>query len=53
MASFSGGCACGAIRFEFEGGEPAFAGRCYCRDCQYAARREPTVAIAVYPASTW
>jgi hypothetical protein len=29
----SGGCACGAIRYEYVG-EPLFAGYCYCRDCQ-------------------
>src|SRR5258708_6309314 len=29
----SGGCACGAIRYKFEG-EPLFAVNCHCRDCQ-------------------
>jgi hypothetical protein len=30
---YTGGCACGAIRYEFAG-EPAMAGHCQCRDCQ-------------------
>jgi len=30
---FSGGCACGAIRYEFEG-EQLAAVNCHCRDCQ-------------------
>lgn len=29
----TGGCACGAIRYEISG-EPVFSGNCYCRDCQ-------------------
>jgi len=29
----TGGCACGAIRYECAG-EPILAGSCYCRDCQ-------------------
>ena len=32
----SGGCACGAIRYEFVG-EPAAAINCHCRDCQRAS----------------
>ena len=33
---FSGGCACGAIRYECTT-EPAFAWNCHCRDCQRAS----------------
>ena len=32
-ASYTGGCACGAIRYEISG-EPMMAGHCQCRDCQ-------------------
>ena len=33
---FSGGCACGAVRYEC-GAEPAMAFNCHCRDCQRAS----------------
>ncbi len=33
MASMTGGCACGAIRYECSG-DPMMALNCYCRDCQ-------------------
>ena len=32
-AAYTGGCACGAIRFEIAG-EPLFQNDCQCRDCQ-------------------
>ncbi|MGC1303752.1 MAG: GFA family protein [Caulobacteraceae bacterium] len=32
----TGGCLCGALRFEAEG-EPIFAGHCYCADCRKAS----------------
>ncbi len=32
----TGGCLCGAVRYEAEG-EPLFAGVCYCSDCQKAS----------------
>jgi hypothetical protein len=31
--SYTGGCACGAIRYEARGA-PMFANHCQCRDCQ-------------------
>ena len=30
---FSGGCACGAIRYSCAA-EPLYMGNCHCRDCQ-------------------
>jgi hypothetical protein len=33
---FSGGCACGAIRYECSA-EPVFSWNCHCRDCQQAS----------------
>ncbi|NRR30227.1 GFA family protein [Oxalobacteraceae bacterium] len=31
--TYTGGCACGAIRYEISG-EPVFSNDCQCRDCQ-------------------
>ncbi|MBS0578158.1 MAG: GFA family protein [Proteobacteria bacterium] len=33
---FSGGCLCGALRYEVVG-EPLYAGHCYCEDCRKAS----------------
>jgi hypothetical protein len=33
---YSGGCLCGALRYEAEG-EPLYAGLCYCADCRKAS----------------
>jgi hypothetical protein len=35
-ARITGGCLCGALRYEAEG-EPVFAGFCYCADCRKAS----------------
>jgi hypothetical protein len=32
--AFTGGCACGAIRYEISS-EPLFSNHCQCRDCQH------------------
>ncbi len=34
--ALSGGCYCGAVRYE-AGGAAAFKGQCHCRECQYIA----------------
>jgi len=33
MSNLTGGCLCGALRYEAKG-EPLFAGHCYCADCR-------------------
>ncbi len=33
---YTGGCLCGAVRYEAEG-EPNFAGYCFCEDCRKAS----------------
>jgi hypothetical protein len=33
---FSGGCLCGALRYEAEGA-PKYMGHCYCEDCRKAS----------------
>lgn len=34
--SFTGGCMCGAVRYECSA-DPLMAGNCHCRDCQRAS----------------
>jgi hypothetical protein len=42
----TGGCACGAIRYEVSA-EPIASGACHCRACQYAAGGAPSYAMVV------
>jgi hypothetical protein len=44
---FSGGCACGAIRYE-SSAEPAMMLNCHCRDCQRSSGG-PFVSFVVVP----
>ena len=36
MSVVTGGCLCGALRYEATG-EPTMAGHCYCADCRKAS----------------
>lgn len=43
----SGGCQCGAIRYEVQG-EPAYSALCHCSDCRKSAGA-PMVGWALFP----
>lgn len=43
---FTGGCMCGAIRYECSA-KPIFMGNCHCRDCQQATGTAFVAAILV------
>ena len=45
-APFTGGCACGAIRYECTA-EPLYMGNCHCRDCQRATGSAYFAAVSV------
>jgi len=42
----SGGCACGAVRYECEG-EPVMVANCHCRDCQQSSGAPMATIFAV------
>jgi len=46
MAAATGGCMCGAVRYECTGA-PMFMGNCHCRDCKRAAGSASAPAIGV------
>ncbi len=48
---FSGGCACGVIRYESKA-EPVLMLHCHCRDCQRASGR-PLSSYVIVPAQTY
>jgi hypothetical protein len=50
-ALFSGGCACGAVRYTAEG-EPLFSMNCHCRDCQRESGSAYAAVLAV-PGATF
>ena len=43
----TGGCRCGAIRYEISA-EPLYQVACHCRDCQYAAGGAPNLSM-IFP----
>lgn len=45
-ATLTGGCACGAIRYEISA-DPMFSGNCYCRDCQRSSGAPMASVIGV------
>ena len=46
MDNLTGGCQCGALRYECSA-EPLFSGNCHCRDCQKATGGAYVPAFAV------
>lgn len=46
MTPFSGGCLCGAVRYEV-GAAPQAVYLCHCRACQYTSGGEPSTVVAV------
>ena len=46
MTTRTGGCFCGAIRYELTA-DPVFQVACHCRACQYASGGAPTLAMIV------
>jgi hypothetical protein len=47
-APYTGGCLCGALRYEARG-EPAASGHCYCADCRRASG-SGFIPFMVFPA---
>lgn len=45
-APFTGGCACGAIRYECSA-EPLMIGNCHCRDCQRSSGAAFSTGVVV------
>ena len=44
----TGGCYCGAVRYEAEG-EPMMKAQCHCRECQYITGGSPNMFVAMSP----
>lgn len=50
MSKYTGGCLCGALRYEADG-EPSYMGHCYCGDCRKASG-SGFIPFMSFPAST-
>jgi hypothetical protein len=50
MSKYTGGCLCGALRYEADG-EPSYMGQCYCGDCRKASG-SGFIPFMSFPAST-
>lgn len=48
MPNRTGGCLCGAVRYELTA-DPMFQVACHCTDCQRASGGSPTLAMIVPP----
>lgn len=46
-ATMTGGCLCGAIRYEIHG-EPKFVSQCCCKDCQKATGTGHTTIVGIH-----
>lgn len=46
-AKWTGGCMCGAVRYECSAEQPAFTTNCYCHDCQRASGTALTSNLVV------
>lgn len=46
MSKYTGGCACGAVRFSFDK-DPDFIANCHCLDCKRASGGEMATFFAV------
>ena len=46
----TGGCLCGAVRYEATG-EPSMAGYCFCEDCQKASGYNQKRRLSEHPES--
>jgi hypothetical protein len=46
----TGGCLCGAVRYEIEGA-PQFVGKCYCNDCKKETGTGHNTVVAVSDAA--